>query len=371
MEVRLGVNTRRISYIVYFILVATGAWFFLHGFSDAPRELAGTVSGKSFAMGAECRVVIYVPKGGELEAEPALREAFAAIEDVDAACSLYNENSDICRVNNGAAIDKIRVGNVFSECLKSAFEAGKISNGIFNPAIRPVLKLWGFGPHTGEKRVPAATELSNALALSDSALVEFDSALKAVHFKKQGVALDFNGIAQGFATERAAEKLCKLGITSALVESGGGEFALIGRKRGTEPFRIGIHKPSKGASRKDAIAVFLAYDVSFATSGDYEKFFTANGRRYSHLIDPRTGAPKDGPQCSVTVIGESCTLCDALATACAILPAIEALDLIARVPGYEVIIAQQAADVPMWFYSSGIGRDGDVFYLLRQLKEGE
>jgi FAD:protein FMN transferase len=240
-------------------------------------------------------------------------------------------------------------------------EMSRDTNGLFDPAIGPLIALWGFGSKSEAGRVPSADEIAAVLPLLDPAGIEIDAARKSVRLKLARMSIDLNGIAQGFASEKAEDILRKMGVGSALVESGGGEFVAIGSKPGDEPFRIGIRKPRRESP--DLIGYFEMTDNSLATSGDYEKYFEVGGKRYSHLMDPRTGMPKSGEPTSVTVIGKSCTKCDALATVAAILSPEEAKRVVAAFPGYQVIIASETPDGPKFTFSDGLVQNGDAFAL--------
>ncbi len=324
---------------------------------------AGPVSKTFVAMGSPCRMTVWAHPQGREAAERAVLRAQEAVEAVDAALSLYRDDSEIVRVNREAAEREVEVSPLFADCLAAALEAERVSDGLFDPLLKPVLDLWGFEPGTGPKHVPPPEALAKALTLCDSGLLVFDRAARTVRFRKPGMGLDLNGIAQGFATERAAAALRKAGVKSALVESGGGEFEAIGSKPEGAPFRVGIRKPSRGSA--DLVGIVEISSVALATSGDYEKYFVFDGERYSHLIDPRTGFAKGVPPCSVTVLGPSCSRCDALATACAVLDAGEAVRFIETLDGYEVIIAVQGKDGPVWFKSSGVQGEAPLFRLLR------
>jgi thiamine biosynthesis lipoprotein len=180
-----------------------------------------------------------------------------------------------------------------------------------------------------------------------------------ISYARPGMSLDLNGIAQGFAADEAASILKAAGIKSALIEVGGGEFVCVGGKPYNTPFNIGIRKPVRES--EETIASLLVAHHAMATSGDYERYFEADGIRYSHLIDPRTGRPKAVPSTSVTVVGPSCSMCDSLGTACSLLSPEDALRLIADMPGYEVLIAEKTTGEPTMHRSVGIYGDKGVF----------
>ncbi|MDZ7816598.1 MAG: FAD:protein FMN transferase [Planctomycetota bacterium] len=347
----------RIAIICIVIVLVAGLFALLHLFNapKRPDYASEPRTAKSFAMGTTCSVSIY-QQDGSFD-EKAFSRAISAIQSVDEQCSLYDADSDISRVNASAAREPVEVRDVMLGCLRKALECSELSGGLFNPAIRPVLKLWGFGPGSGEKRLPEPEQLMEALSLADVEFVKLQEG--RIAFERSGVALDLNGIAQGYATDLAVKSLLSDGIKSALVQSGGGEFAVIGSKWSQEPFRIGIKKPS--GQTTGIIAEVALEDTNIAISGDYVKFFEVEGQRFSHLIDPRTGMAKKGSSCTIAVLGPECAICDGLATAVSVLEPEEALDLISRVNGYEVIIARMDEKGPLFFHSEGIERNDALF----------
>ena len=343
----------RIAVASIAILLVASIFALIHLF-NAPNgngTSKGPITAKSFAMGTTCSVSIYQDEG--TYDEKAFSRAIKAIQSVDRACSLYDEDSEISQVNAHASSGEVEAGSVLMGCLRKAVECHDMSDGLFNPAIRPVLKLWGFGPGSSENKIPEQDELTRALGLVDMQLVNIEA--NTVSFAREGVALDLNGLAQGYATDLALQSLRSEDVKSALVQSGGGEFAAVGSKWSQQPFVIGIKKPSQQTT--DIIAEVELKDTCIAISGNYVKFFEVEGQEFSHLVDPRTGMATKGEPCTVAVIGPECAICDGLATAVSVLEPQEALDLISRVNGYEVILASMGADGPVFFHSAGIERN--------------
>ena len=173
------------------------------------------------------------------------------------------------------------------------------TDGRFDPTIGAVSRLWHFWEGA---RPPARDSLEKALRS-----VGLDRYMS--HGDASGLVFDVGGIAKGYAVDRAAARLRSLGFASAIINAGG-DLSLIGRRPDGEPWRIAIRHPRRAG---DLIACLDLEDVTVATSGDYEKYFIFDGKRYHHILDPETGFP--GRLCeSVTVVAESACLCDALAT---------------------------------------------------------
>jgi thiamine biosynthesis lipoprotein len=151
--------------------------------------------------------------------------------------------------------------------------------------------------------------------------------------------VDFAGIAKGYAVDRAIEILKRKKLSDVLVEIGG-EARALGKNKDGKPWRIGVLHPTK----REYLAVLELSNKAVSTSGDYMKFFFVEGKRYSHLIDPRTGKPISNNVCSVTVIADNCTEADALATAISIMGAQEGLKLVESLPRTETIITRRIGE---------------------------
>jgi thiamine biosynthesis lipoprotein len=214
----------------------------------------------------------------------------------------------------GGAIESPELG----EILLVAERVYRLSGGLFDPTIGKVSRLWSFG-EGGE--VPPADSLEQALGW-----VGLD---RFLNDRRRGpYVLDLGGVAKGYAVELASKKLIGLGFKSAII-SAGGDMRLVGKHPDGKPWRIAIRHPRRG----DAFVGYLRLqDAAVATSGDYERCFFIDGKRYHHILDPRTGMP-GGRSTSVTVVGEEGTLCDALATALFLAGHVEGAGIIEALPG--------------------------------------
>ena len=184
--------------------------------------------------------------------------------------------------------------------LSVAADVYRVSGGLFDPTIGAVSRLWVFGEGGV---VPDADSIR-------SGLTHVGLAQWMAGRDRRGALLDLGGIAKGCAVEAAAAKLAALGFKSAIV-SAGGDMRLLGKRPDGKPWRIAIRDPR----REDSFAGYLELeDVAVSTSGDYERFFTSDGKRYHHILDPRTGSPSPA-SVSVTVVAPEGTESDALSTA--------------------------------------------------------
>ena len=198
-----------------------------------------------------------------------------------------------------------------------------------------MIELWGF--NSEEKRVPDKTEIEKILSLVDYRNVDIvrEKTGTVVKLLKPGMKIDLGAIAKGYVVDRMAAVLKSGGITRAIVNAGGDIYAL-GNPAGKSGWEIGIRDPRNYNGIIDVIKV---KNKAVATSGDYEKFFFKNGKRYSHIIDPRSGMPAGG-LVSVTVIAETSLEADALATTLFVLGKEQGEKLIGKLENVEAFFKE-------------------------------
>ena len=216
------------------------------------------------------------------------------------------ESGSLKRINtlipSGASFS---VGPGFPEVIARARELSRQSGGRFNPAIGNLVQLWGFDREDQAQRMPPAADRIAALVAKAPSLD--DLVIEGVRLKSRNpyVYLDFGAYIPGHATELIGDRLKAMGIKHAILNAGG-EVRAFGR-RGTRPWRIGIRAP-----RNPGVIAYVDIDgdETVVTSGDYERYFEHEGRRYCHILDPRNGYPAQGVQ-AVTVIHEKGAVADA------------------------------------------------------------
>jgi FAD:protein FMN transferase len=231
-----------------------------------------------------------------------------------AQMSQWEPGSDLSRFNRSTPGSWQPLPREFSRVLGAALEVAEASGGAFDPAMGVLTELWGFGASGPRADAPDAVEVAAALAGSGRAHVEHDPANRRAR-RLAAAALDFSGIAKGYAVDAVAAELRGLGCPDFLVEIGG-EFVGEGIKPDGQPWWIDLESVAGAALSGIRVAL---HGLATATSGDYRRHFTAGGRRYAHTLDPRTGMPLDNRVGSVTVLHAQCMLADAWATALTVL----------------------------------------------------
>jgi FAD:protein FMN transferase len=221
--------------------------------------------------------------------------------------SLHRADSELARINAEAHARPVLISDDLFKVLEKALQISRETDGRFDPTVAPLTQLWGF--LWKEHRFPSPSELSATLPRVNYRFVQLNKSEQAVRFATNGITLDLNAIAKGYAVDCAIEKLREHGITNAMVRAGG-DLRVLGVPPGETAWRVQIEDPAKVGLRR---TVKLS-DAALSTSGSYENYFIRDDRRFSHILDPRTGMPVEGIA-SCTVIASTCMESDAWATA--------------------------------------------------------
>lgn len=237
--------------------------------------------------------------------DQALEEAEAEIQRLDSLLSIGSDSSDISRLNR----EKTAVLSPdAASLLESALDLARDTQGVFDPTVYPLVKLWGF--YDKDYQVPSRQELSDALAKVNYREVSLGEDRQAT--LGPGQQIDLGGIGKGYTSQRVTELLRQAGVTSAMV-SLGGNIQCLGAKPDGSPWNIGIRDPFG----EELYAAVRVTDKAVITSGGYERYFEdpETGTVYRHILDPRTGFPAEKGLSSVSIVTSDGTLGDGLSTA--------------------------------------------------------
>lgn len=263
-------------------------------------------------MGTFVTITVVADDSRRAEVQAAVDRAFDAMREVDRLMSNYREDSEVSRINRGAFAAPVKVSGWTFAVIKRSIEVSRATDGAFDITVGPLMRLWRDAEKAGAP--PSAEAINDALKKVGAAdKVLLDEEQKTVGFLVEGMEIDLGGIAKGYAVDRAVEALRAAGV-SAIVEAGG-DLTAIGKNAGGRKWIVGVRNFFRREGHVERLAL---EDRSIATSGDYERYCEIGGRRYSHIIDPRTGMPVVGAA-SVSVIGPDCETADALATAASVL----------------------------------------------------
>lgn len=273
---------------------------------------------EEYAMGTVISQTVYGPN-----ARKAGGEVFVRIKNLEEIMSFNVPRGDIYRINQSAGVKAVEIDGDTVKVLKTALLFAELSNGAFDPTIGPVVNCWSIGGV--EERVPEAWELEKLAPLVNYRDVYLDD--HSAGLKNTGQMFDLGGIAKGYAGDAAAKIYRQNGCGSAIINLGGNVMAL-GNKPDGSQWRIGIQDPRAGNGK--IIGTVRVTDNAVVTSGDYQKYFIRDGKRYHHIINPRTGCPAESDLISVTVIAGSSAAADALSTGAFVLGLEKGRELIGR-----------------------------------------
>ena len=285
-------------------------------------------------MGTTLEITVYRSEGQGLQALADLDSAHALMRAFDQSLSLYKPDSDIIALNARAGTGPVRVSDSFYDVLAASNYYANLSDGAFDITVQSLVELWGFYGNTLQTP-PPQDDVDAVLKHVSYKNVVLNEEKKTVALK-EGVALDFGGIAKGFAIDQTIDLLKSRGVSAALINLGG-NVAVFGPPPNGEVWTVGIKHPREGR----LIGRIRISEGAVSTSGDYDRFFEVDGVRYNHLIDPRTGWPVPGLN-AVTVVAPTATAADALSTAVFVLGAEAGLKLLSRCTGTQGAIVQPA-----------------------------
>jgi thiamine biosynthesis lipoprotein len=232
----------------------------------------------------------------------------AVLAQVDQQLSTWRADSDLSRFNALPAGSCASMPAPVRELVTFANTLWQDSDGAFDITVEPLMNLWGFGPQSRSQQVPTAEQIAAAKALVGQAYLRIDGEQLC---KDIALQLDLNSIVAGYTVDRIATLLGTLGIDSYLLDVTG-ELKAAGKKPDGSPWKVAIEAPREDVQVAEQVLELNGLGVS--TSGDYHNYFERNGQRYSHTLDPRTGAPITHQLAEVTVLDASTLRADGLST---------------------------------------------------------
>ncbi len=276
-------------------------------------------------------VTINVVSDSSAKAEKAMDRAFDEIGKLDKLLNFFSSSSELSMINRSAGISAVKVSPETLEVIEDAISVSERTGGAFDPTIGPEISLWDF--HT--RKMPDDKTVKERLPLVNFRLVTIDRSKSTVYLGKKGMLMDLGAIAKGYAADKAVEELKRQGITSGLV-SCAGDIRAFGLKPDGNPWKIGIKNPRPANKDDEIMATVELSDMAISTSGDYERFFISNGKRYHHILDPKTGYSAGGCR-SVTVIARHGFQTDAFSTGVFVLGPSKGVEVL-RQMGFEGMV---------------------------------
>ncbi|HOO77416.1 MAG TPA: FAD:protein FMN transferase [bacterium] len=311
------------------------------------RESAPLLKETRFLMGTV--VSVEAEAHDEAETRRALEAAWAEMSGLEQVFSRWRPESELNRIREAPPGTPTPLSPVMLEVLLKARELGRLTGGAFDPTVGPLLSLWGFFPEGGGT-VPGKDAIADARNLTGWDKLRVDPEAGTATLLASGVELDLAGVAKGFIADRGAAALVRAGAVRGLVNAGG-DIACFGGSPDGGPWRIGLEDPRHPGA---ILTVLRCAEGGIATSGDYRNYFIRSRKRYSHIIDPRTGAPADAGVVEASVTAPDCATADGLATGLFVLGPGPGISLLDRLPGVEGIIVTEGEEGLLIWRSSGL-----------------
>ena len=267
------------------------------------------VSLDDHAMGTTVSIATFTTEAMSEEAiRPKLQKALDEIRRLQALMTTWSEDSEISRINAAAGKEAVKVGPETFAVIEKSLWIGKESEGVFDITFEAMKGLWKFD-EGAEATIPPKDKIDAARKLIDYRQIEIDPKASTVRIKKEGMRINLGGIAKGYAIDAASRVLEAEGLKGFFAQAGG-DLYVRGDKPDGSKFKVGIRDP-RGKGPTDYFALLEVEDHAFSTAGDYERTFVKDGKRYHHIIDPRTGYPATATR-SVTVWAKDAFTADAI-----------------------------------------------------------
>jgi len=308
-------------------------------FGQTPFILSDWVDHRFPIMGTEVRVRFWLA-----DHDKAMQAKTAIVEEmhrINAAMSPYIDDSLLSTVNKEAATGPVTISKELYDLIANAINISKMTRGAFDITFSSVGYLYNYRL----KQKPSGQQLSDRLKLINYQSIKLDDNKQSIFFTQQGIKIDLGGIAKGHAVDNSIAILKNFGITDASVTAGGDTYVL-GDNAG-KMWHVGIKHPR---AESKLVSILPLADTAVSTSGDYERFFIEDGKRYHHILNPETGKSVSTIQ-SVTILTHSSTFADALSTSVFVLGVQRGLKLVESLENVSAIIVDEHGKM---FYSSDL-----------------
>lgn len=274
-----------------------------------------------------------------ISAHQNINKAILEIERIENLISEWRPQTQISQVNQNAGIKPVKVDKEVFELTKKAIWFSEISNGAFDISIVAMDKIWKFDG-TMEK-LPSKKAIRNSIVNVNYKNIVLDSINSTIFLSKKGMKIGFGSIGKGYAADKARKLLQESGIIAGIINAAG-DIATWGTQINGNPWRIGVNNPLETGETIEILE--FSGNNAVTTSGNYEKYAEINDKRYSHIINPKTGYPST-ELISVTIIGPNAEMCNGFSTSIMVLGLEKGIKLINKFPDYQYIIITKKEDI--------------------------
>ena len=302
-------------------------FFVLTGFGQKRKHVTVHRTQKLMGSRFDITVVAINEEIGYINIDVAISE----ITRIEKLISSWDPESETALINKNAGIKPVKVSLEIFNLIERAKQISVITDGAFDISYSSMDKIWKFDGSMKYK--PTEAEIKESIAKVGYDKIILNAENHTIFLKQKGMKISFGAIGKGYAADKAKELLISKQVVAGIINASG-DLTTWGTKASGEKWLIGIANPLS----KDKIFSWLPIvESSVATSGNYEKYVVFDGKKYSHIIDPRTGYPSRGVN-SVSIFYKSAEFCDALATAVFVMGKDDGLSLINKLPGTEAIL---------------------------------
>lgn len=264
--------------------------------------------------------------------EKILDRAFEKVKDLEKTLSINENGTLVDEINENAGIKPVKVDDDTYNIVKKGIEYAKLSNGLFDISVGPIVKLWNIG--LPEAKVPTQDEINEKLPLIGYSDIELNENDKTVFLKRTGMMIDLGGIAKGYTADVISNILTEEGVKSAIINLGGNVFTH-GKKVNGDDWNVGIQNPF--SERGGIIGSIKTSNKSIVTSGIYERYIEKDGVKYHHILSPKTGYPYENEIAGITIISDTSADGDALSTSVFAMGVEEGMKFVNSIDGIDAI----------------------------------
>lgn len=296
------------------------------------------VKKSAYLMGSDFEITVV--SNSATEGEEAIARAISEIIRIENLISSWKSTSETSKINSAAGIEPVSISKELFDLIDRALKLSKLTDGAFDITYASMDKIWKYDGSM--KEMPSEESIQKSIAHIGYNKIELDQKNKTIFLKNKGMKIGFGAIGKGYAADRAKWLLQELGIDSGIINASG-DISSWGTKPDGSSWQIAITNPM---NKEKSYGTFSIDNQSVVTSGNYEKFVTFNGKRYSHIIDPRTGYPASG-LLSVTIFAPKAELADALATAVFVMGTEIGMDRINQLKQIECILIKENGSIEL------------------------
>ncbi len=280
-------------------------------------------------MGSRFEITVVTPDKAQADAWTDM--AIGEITRIEKMISSWDPASETSEVNRQAGIRPVRVSPELFELIRRSIGLSRLTDGAFDISYASMDRVWKFDGTMTE--MPSEQEIKASIAKVGYAKIQLDQAAQTVFLTEEGMKIGFGAIGKGYAADQAKALLIREGVPGGIINASG-DMSVWGTNPDGQPWQVAITNPM---DKTRSFGSFPIENGAVVTSGDYEKNVSFGGRRYSHIIDPRTGYPASGI-ISVSVFAPKAELADALSTAVFVMGIEAGLDRINQLEGVECLI---------------------------------